>query len=82
MFDPEIDVKRLRLMPGDVVILTIPERATSEFAAKLTESVQDALIAAGHGETPIAISVAGVDISVLGPNEPGAMTTTGGGAPR
>lgn len=80
-FDPEIDVRRLRLAPGDVVILTIPDRSTREFAESAVRTLKSALGSAGHSEIPVAVKFQEMGIEVLGPNEPGAMTTTGGGAP-
>lgn len=82
MFDPEIEVRRLRLMPGDVVIVTIPAGTPEVLARAMTGQIQGALAEAGHAETPVALALAGTEVSVMGPNEPGAMTTTGGGAPR
>lgn len=80
--DPEIDVKRLRLSPGDVVILTLPNHFTHSMAEHASAALKDSLRAAGHADVPVAIATNDVSISVLGHNEPGAMTTTGGGAPR
>lgn len=82
MFDPTIDVQRLRLAPGDVVILTLPESVSEQAAGVVYKRLVDCLRAAGHGDVPVAIAYGETTVSVLGANEPGAMTTSGGGAPR
>lgn len=83
MTDPaEIDVRRLRLMPGDVVVVSFPATWRAEDMAHAVRTLAAAVAAAGHGDVPVVMKLDEVDVSVVGPGDPGGLTTTGGGRPR
>lgn len=61
------DVRRLRLAPGDVLVVRIPERITREQAERIKRTVQDALPAA----RPVLVFEGGATLDVAGGHCPG-----------
>lgn len=59
----DIDVKRLRLRKGDIVVVEFPTVATG---ADL-EAIRSALNAVGHRDTPIIMMTGGITLSVMDP---------------
>lgn len=67
-YDEEIDVRRLRLNPGDVVILTVPLGVGLTETDAAFKAFKGKLSAAGHGDTPVILSTGEVSVSVLDRN--------------
>lgn len=67
---PDIDVKRLRLLPGDLVVVSSSETLSMESFDRLKKGLRDLLDAAGHKETRTMILQAGASVAVIG----GAVT--------
>jgi hypothetical protein len=61
----DIDVRRLRLQPGDAVLVRLPLR-TIEDPAPATRAVREALALAGHADVPVLLCSDQVDVSILG----------------
>lgn len=64
-YDEEIDVRRLRLAPGDVIVLTVPLTVGLTETDAAFKAFKGKLAAAGHGDTPVILSTGEVSVSVL-----------------
>lgn len=70
------DVKRLRLEPGDVLVVTVPP-LSPEAQAKNIEAIQAALKRAGHDKVPILVKSAESELSILSAAEPCSVCSEG-----
>ncbi len=61
----DIDVKRLRLGPGDIVVATIPESALDRLHDH-HRLLTTALAFAGHGSVPVVFKTESTDLMVVG----------------
>lgn len=67
----DVDVKRLALRPGDVVVLTVPESFTDCEAEAAAHGVRQALDLAGHSDAPVVVHSAGCQIGLIGEDREG-----------
>ena len=65
MFDEEIDVRRLRLNPGDVVILRLPATLSRELADRAAERLKNVLDRVGRGEVPVVMLEKDIEVETL-----------------
>lgn len=72
----DIDVKRLRLEPGDVVIMSVPDILTREQSVLWAEAIRAALLKAGHAN-PVLFKPHAVTLEVLSRAELEARTLGG-----
>ncbi len=65
LFDEVLDVRRLALRPGDVIVVRTPERLSPEACERIAMQVKARFLA--H---EVLVLGAGIDIGVVGPEEP------------
>ena len=76
--DPFLDVRRLRVRPGDVVIVRFPERVPDSYVQSALEIMKKRLVQAGHPTTPVLIAQGGATVEVLGHEERETVQGTDG----
>ena len=60
----DIDVKRLRLKPGDIIVVNVDRQITAEEAHRLKERVEQLLV--GH---QVLVTSCGVTIEIIKPTD-------------
>jgi len=61
-------VERLRLQPGDSIIVTVAEPPTAHQQRMISDSMRHAVTVAGLGNVPVIIKHESQRIAILGPN--------------
>lgn len=64
-YDETLDVRRLRLNPGDVVILRLPETLSRELADRARERLMTALDRVGRAEVPVVMLEKDIEVETL-----------------
>jgi len=64
--DPtDIDVRRLRLEPGDILAIRLAKRPTGDQLERYDSAIRAMLIRAGHGEIPVLYLEPGASLEIL-----------------
>lgn len=66
MSDAEIEVRRLRLRPGDIVILKCSDSLSSAMHESIGVDIRSCLNDAGHGTVPVMLLDESMSIEVIG----------------
>lgn len=61
----QFDVRRLRLAPGDIVVVTTAHKIPNLEAQIVGRMIQDGLARAGHRDNPVVVMVDGATLAVI-----------------
>jgi hypothetical protein len=69
--DIDFEIKRLRMLPGDILVIKLDRNPTEEVAAHLQRATKEAL----PRDTKIFVLTPGISLSVLSPQEARILET-------